>query len=668
MIVRKYPFWLAVFFCLCFATPRLEAQTWKAMGPPGGDVRSLAVDPSQPDVVFLGTTDGHIFGSQDAGGHWSLLGLASTSGNAVVTSIVVDARSPGTLYAGTWTREAYGEGGGVQLSRDAGKTWRESGLVGHAVRVLVQSPSDPDTLLAGALDGIFRSRDAGLSWEQITPEAHAELRNFDSLAVDPENDDVIYAGTFHLPWKTEDGGRHWRPIHRGMIDDSDVLSLALDAANPKRIFASACSGIYRSESAGKLWQKIQGIPYASRRTQVIRQDPSNPGTIFAGTTEGLWKSADAGATWRRVSPADWVINALVIEPAGNERDSLLHPARVLIGTEQRGVFSSDDGGETFAEANEGFRHRRILSLAINPEKQGHVAAVLANAPDSVVETSDGGETWAPLGTDSRVIGLERVFSTPAGLWGAVKSGGLVRFDSSAGRWTREGFLAGIRGMEGDGKQPFNAVVNELSFSDRAWYAATENGLYLSLDSGATWAALPFATLELPVNSARVSSDGRKLRIVSSHGMVFSDDAGSTWKWHDLPLESGGALRLELVDEDTILAVSRKGLYISHDGGTAWQKAAAGLPGVYTDDLLIRPDFWLVSIEAGGLYFSVDRGASWSRVKDLAGSGGTLAENHFPALLAEKESGLIYAGSATDGIYILSANRFLPAANAATSGR
>ena len=127
--------------------------------------------------------------------------------------------------------------------------------------------------MAGTLDGVYRSRDASKSWERISPEHHEELRNLDSLAIDPRDPRIIYAGTFHLPWKTTDGGRTWHPIHDGMIDDSDVMSLLIDRSNPGRIFASACSGIYRSDNGAAQWRKIQGIPYTARRTYAITQDP-----------------------------------------------------------------------------------------------------------------------------------------------------------------------------------------------------------------------------------------------------------------------------------------------------------------------------------------------------------------------------------------------------------
>src|ERR1700690_3688870 len=114
-----------------------QAQTWKPMGPLGGDVRSLAADPSHPERVYLGTTDGYVFGSHDAGNSWERLGLAGSI-NAVVTAIVVDPRDSGIVFAASWTREKNGEGGGVSISGDGGRTWHESGLVGHAVRALAQ--------------------------------------------------------------------------------------------------------------------------------------------------------------------------------------------------------------------------------------------------------------------------------------------------------------------------------------------------------------------------------------------------------------------------------------------------------------------------------------------------------------------------------------------------
>lgn len=654
---------LAVFLFGFFAIRCTQAQSWRAIGPSGGDARTLAIDPSHPEVVYLGTTDGHVFGSRDSGQRWELLGLVGSTPHSVVTAILVDPRDPAKLFAAAWMPETNGETGGVYVSRDSGRTWGETTLAGHAIRALIQAPSDPDVVIAGALDGVFRSRNGGRDWERITPKNDPDLRNFDSLAIDPENPSILYAGTFHLPWKTMDGGEQWVAIHSGMIDDSDVLSVALDRTNPQRLFASACSGIYRSDDAGSNWKKIQGIPYSSRRTPVIRQDPSHQNIFYAGTTEGLWKTTDSGAAWLRVSPGDWVVNSIVIEPskaAKGAAEGSARPGRVLIGTEQQGVQASDDDGEHFQEANAGFRHRRILSLAFDPESPGHIAAVLANAPAPIMSTEDAGRNWSPLVRGLEASDVRRVYRANGEWWAALKSGGLAHFDSDTQTWIRRGSAVKNAGAnpasgarrEKRGPPSFSAVVNDLAFSDSAWFAATAEGLFSSPDTGLSWSRTPFASIDLPVTSVHVSGDGQRLRIVSSGGMVFSENGGKTWAWHDLPLESGGAIRLEFADDDTALAVSPAGLYVSRDGGKSWCKGGAGLPDAPVGGLLVRPGFWLARIDPAGLYFSQDRGVSWSRVGDAEDMAGVLLAEHIPALLTEKETGFIYDGSASRGLYVL----------------
>ena len=99
------------------------------------------------------------------------------------------------------------------------------------------------------------------------------MRDITALAFDPTNAETLYAGTPHLPWKTNDSGAHWQPIATGLIDDSDIFSIRVDPKNPQLVFASACSGIYRSENGGELWTKLRGIPGTHRRTHIIAQDP-----------------------------------------------------------------------------------------------------------------------------------------------------------------------------------------------------------------------------------------------------------------------------------------------------------------------------------------------------------------------------------------------------------
>ena len=652
--MRKISFALALLFVCAVA----RAETWKPLGPPGGDVLTMAVDPSRPGRIFLGTADGHIFGSQDAGAHWTLLSRASERLDAVITSIIVDPRDSNVIFASAWTQDP-SAGGGVFRSADAGRTWTDAGLAGQAVRALAMAGSDPDTLVAGTLDGVYRSRDASKSWERISPEHHEELRNFDSLAIDPLDPRTIYAGTFHLPWKTTDGGRNWRPIHEGMIDDSDVMSLFIDKSTQGRIFASACSGIYRSDNGAGEWRKIQGIPYTARRTYVITQDPGDPARVYAATSEGLWKTSDGGMTWRRTTPQEWAVNTVVVVPG--------HPGRVLIGTEQLGVLASDDNGEHFQDANGGFYHRQILALALDGEHPGRILAVLAHAPDSIVATDDNGKTWLPLGPGLRTEQMLRVYASPDGWWASIEHGGLMRYDAVKKIWQRAGIVTGGVPVNADppakssrppaartssATRQLQQIVRDMAFSSNGWFAATDVGLLMSADRGVTWSLKPLGPLtNLPVQSVRVSPDGQSLWVVSLRGLVFSTDAGATWAWHDLPLKAGGAMTLDVDREDqaTMASIAHNGLYISHDAGNTWQQAAAGLPSTPVQALAIEGNVFLASMRTGGLYVSSDTGRTWSRVP------GTLADGFFPAVATKSDGGVIFAASATEGLYAVEGN-------------
>src|SRR5215813_13789474 len=146
------------------ADPSKYSDQWRPTGPPGGDVRGLVVDPSNADRFYFGTLDGQIYTSADAGKSWQLL-YNFGKPRMFVDHIIVDPRNPRVLYVGAHRHK---DPGGFFKSTDGGTTWRESAqLKNEAIHSLAQSDSDPNTLIAGTFNGIFRSDDAGESWHAL---------------------------------------------------------------------------------------------------------------------------------------------------------------------------------------------------------------------------------------------------------------------------------------------------------------------------------------------------------------------------------------------------------------------------------------------------------------------------------------------------------------------
>ncbi|HYY68987.1 MAG TPA: hypothetical protein VE734_04595 [Terriglobales bacterium] len=177
---------------ICVAAP------WRSIGPDGGDARSLAADPRNPDRLLLGTSSSQLFVSKDGGYTWSQLARVGDGDHYVVDHILFNPAHPEIVYAAAWSVET--DGGDLFRSDDGGHTWRAlPGMHGKSVRSFALAASDPDMLFAGALDGVFRSRDGGAHWERISPPGHPEIKNIESLAIDPKDPSIIYAGTWHLP-------------------------------------------------------------------------------------------------------------------------------------------------------------------------------------------------------------------------------------------------------------------------------------------------------------------------------------------------------------------------------------------------------------------------------------------------------------------------------------
>ena len=596
------------------------AGQWNALGPDGGDVRSLTFDPQNPDHIFLGTSTGSVFSSKDGGHSWSRFAHLGSGDDYVIDHLAINPKNPNQMFVAAWSVENQ-QAGDLFRSQDGGKSWEAtSAMHGKSIRALSIAVSDANVLVAGALDGVYRSKDGGRNWDKISP-AGAEIKNIESLAIDPKSPDVIYAGTWHLAWKTADGGANWQHINKGMIDDSDVFSVIVDESNSSVVFASACSGIYKSESAGDLFQKIQGIPFSARRTRVLKQDPSHPEVVYAGTTEGLWKTADAGKTWKRVTGPEVVINDVLIDPRNSQR--------VLLATDRGGVLASDDGAQNFAASNHGYAHRYVTAILADKKDPStlYVGVVNDREQGGVFVSHDGGQHWSQksAGLDGR-----DVFSLKQAATGDLIAGtnrGMFELGHNASVWSPINDIVEektstrvVNGHRVSSKTAVHSVltarVSDLEVTPKRWLAATSAGLYSSSDEGKSWNG---GAVLGKTDFVSVQAGDGLIALATRSNVLVSTDEGKTWQESTGLSSYVNSIRnITVTPDKQILIASREGAFRSPNAGGGWEHMQNGLPDKNISSISYDPSgsrLLATSTETGVVFESEDGGQSWHRGPD-----------------------------------------------------
>lgn len=492
-----------IFVAFLAALPCLAVE-WAHGGLYGADVRSIAVDPSKPDVVYLGTSHGEVYVSRDGAKSWASPRGSIPFPGYVVDHLVVD--SWGRLWVAAW---GLWGGGVVAVSTDGGKSWtrRDSGIEKVSIRAFALVSGDEDVLLAGGLDGIWRSRDSGRSWEKISDQVNVE-----SLAVDPRTTDVIYAGTWRQAYRTEDGGKTWKHIAKGMVLDTDVFGFDIDRANPDDIWLSTCGWVYHSKDRGNFWTRYRD-GFENRRVQVVARDSVHSGWVYAGTVAGLYRTIDEGKSWKRISDEDLVIRAIAIDRA--------RPDRIILGTEGDGVYVSEDHGRTFERSSKGLFNVRVTGIVADPVREGRLyASVLyGGAASGIYESPDSGETWI------------RINRTPL-----PEVLALVLHDDGSGTRLLAGTDRGVywsrNGVEWTRAEPTTEALRVgkiLGFNRQRLFAATSDGVFTSKDGGARWYRL-FGSWDRTVDVA-IGRYGGKTALYAlgdSKLRAFNEDG-----WHDI---------------------------------------------------------------------------------------------------------------------------------------
>ncbi len=282
-------------------------------------------------------------------------------------------------------------------TRDEGKTWENisKGMTHSRVISLAVDPLLPANVYAGTKgDAVFKSFSGGQQWRSmstglggvtITSVVH-------ELKFVPGSSEHLFAATSMGVFETENGGNNWIKRMEGMIEVLMVVTIDIDPNQPQTLFAGTSGGVYRSSDGAKTWVKVNNglvapdVLKSSRALSVvkIKIDPHHPKTVYTATLKGLYKTTNAGDSWHRIGEAlpDQFLSDLVLDSAQPD---------VLFVASRKGIHKSLDGGNTWQAMNEGLTNLNIRALAISTQDPQILYA--GTNLEGLFRSKNGGQTW-----------------------------------------------------------------------------------------------------------------------------------------------------------------------------------------------------------------------------------------------------------------------------------
>jgi photosystem II stability/assembly factor-like uncharacterized protein len=670
----------------------LKSLHWRAIGPfRGGRTRAVAGVASQPSVFYIGVCNGGVWKTNDFGRTWQPIFDDQPTGS--IGSLAVAPSDPNVVYVGSGEglhRPDLSVGDGIYKSTDAGKTWTHLGLRdGQQIPQLAVDPRDPSKVFAAVAGhpygpnperGVYRSTDGGQTFQKVLGQD--ENTGAADVLIDPSDSNVVYATLWEArqgPWengawngtgggiyKSTDGGLTFQPLSGGIPKEIIQSHITISQSNPKFLFASVATKdgvkLYRSDDAGANWAVATTDPRPAGRIgggdlSVPMIDPKNPDIIYAVSTV-TWKSTDGGKTWTGFRGA----------PGGDDYQNIWinpnNPQIILLASDQ-GAIVSVNGGETWSSwynqptaqmyhvnADNAFPYR----LCSGQQESGS-ACVSSRGDDGQVTIRE----WHPVAAeeygyvvpdpldpdivfggkltrydrrtgqaqnimpkpfrsqDFRVLRTEPVVFSPIDphilyfasntLW-KTKDGG-QSWQQISPDLTRKDFALpptiGIFSNEPSAKPIQRGVIYAVAPSPleigRIWAGTDDGQIHITTDGGANWTnitppgMLPFqkvSVLEASHFDAQTAYAAiNTLRLDDLHPHILrTRDSGKTWTEivNGIPAnENVNVVREDPKRRGLLFAGTERAVYVSFDDGEHWQSLRLNMAPSSVRDLIIKDD-------------------------------------------------------------------------------
>jgi photosystem II stability/assembly factor-like uncharacterized protein len=679
---------------------------WRPIGPfRGGRTKPATGVRGRPGLFYIGIVNGGVWKTTDYGRTWQPIFDDQPTGS--IGAIAVAPSNPEVIYVGSgegMQRPDLSTGDGIYKSTDGGKSWRHLGLRdGQQIPQIVVDPKDERRLFVAVLGhpygpnaerGLFRSTDGGESFERVL--FVDEDTGAADVALDPADPNVVYAvlwesrqgpwenGVFTGPgsglFKSPDGGRSWRKLETGLPSFAKGLGrigITVAPSDPRRLYATVeardGAGIYRSDDAGESWRRVNSDPRVVARPSdaaEVRVHPTDPDTVFVPTIVA-WKSTDGGRSFTafRGAPGGDDYQRIWIDPD--------RPDVMIMSADQGAIITVNGGGSWSSWYNQptaqfyhvstdgSFPYRvcggqqesgsacvqsrgdfgQITFREWHPvgvEEYGYVAAdpldpdVVYGGKVSRYDRRTGqvqNVSPRPLrGPGYRVVRTQPVLFSPLDpkllyfasntLWKTTDGG--VHWESISPDLTRRtwpvpvnvGKYRGSPAAEPQQRGVIYTVAPSPLDASLLWVGTDDGLIHVTRDGGRTWqdvtpqALAPWAKVSL-VEASHFDRDTawaaiNTFRLDDTRPHVYrTRDGGRSWTHvtAGMPDDEGvvNAVREDPGRRDLLYAGSERQVWVSFDGGERWQSLRVNMPATSIRDVVVKDDDLVAGTHGRGFW-------------------------------------------------------------------
>jgi photosystem II stability/assembly factor-like uncharacterized protein len=677
-----------------------EGMKYRLVGPfRGGRVLAVAGVPGQSDTYYFGAVAGGMWKTTDGGLNWRPLWDKFTKASPSVGAIAIAPSDPNVIYVGTGEACIRGNivmGNGVYKSTDAGKTWKYTGLRDtYSIGRMIVHPKDPNIVYVAALGhpfgpnstrGIFRSHDGGKTWQRVL-YIDDKTGGID-IQFDLSNPHILFAGMWQAvrkPWTMEsggpgsglyrsaDGGDTWTKLTGKGLPEGTIGRIGVaTTSNPNRIYAlieAEKGGLFRSDDGGEKWTLVTDDRRYRQRAWYythVFADPKNPDVVYILNT-GTYRSIDGGKTFMQLRTPHGDNHGFWIDPE--------NPKRLMNGNDGGATISTDGGASWSSIMNQPtaqFYHviadSRFPYWLYGAQQDNSTVAIASASAAGGIGVADfydvgGGESGyiAPDPTDPEIVYAgsyggdisrydHRTQETqavnpwprnPIG-WGMAdlkhrfqwtepivfsphdshtlyyagevlfkttdegKSWTIISPDLTRNDKSKQQSSGGPITKDNTGVEVYDtifSVVESPAQKDLIWAGSDDGLVHVTRNGGGNWENVtPKAMPEwgtVSMIEASPTDAGTAYVAVERHKMddfapyVFkTTDFGKTWTSivNGIPQDNYvHAVRLDPKRKGLLYAGTERGVYVSFDDGGNWQPLQLNLPMAPVNDLIVKND-------------------------------------------------------------------------------